>query len=738
MTRRARNLLFVSPLGNLTSGSQKALYYLMRFLRDKGYKIVNLHLGEGNQDYETALADQQIMAEPTLFIWWNHEVDSATSVESLKSVVKLISIINSCKIDAVLTNSSVIPWGALAAALTDKPHFWIVHEHARDDSRWLLQHYDFIADFSNTVLASGPDLRDAMADEFARLHKTTPLETFYPYTEVDEVKLLDLPSPRLVSVGTVMPLKNQAELIKAVARLHREGTKVNTLIIGKADDDYYNELHALIKKEHLENYVQFAGNQAKPWNLVSRQDIFIFTSKTESFGLVTIEAKKLGLPVIIADSSAEALLKLKILKPNETYHLGDVKGLAAKITELLHRREPVDTHSLAKLNQQTSVDRCYAVFDKLLRDLPKHNPRGSLAEVADFVTTGIQSFTQIITEQGRIMAEQQQFLQRQEQEITRLKHHITAMTQSFVYKITRLVTSPARWFKRLVRHLINQRPVIIRARENYFLDQPTNLHVQYSTAVIIHLYYIDKWSFFTKRLQRLRKIIPFDLFVTLPENQRDFRKQIMEDFPAANVFVVPNHGRDVLPFLKIAQILQQHNYASLLKVHTKKSTHRSDGQDWFESMVNSLIPEATILSRLRVKLNDSHTGVIGPRDYYYPLTVNFPANYPTIAHVLAKLYQPSVTQWVHDNWQDLGFFGGTMFWARLDAIAPLLNLSQRNFEPENGQIDGTFAHALERLLCIVPELAHKNFYEISPHNLREIPYRSDNIPEWSTDHDKTI
>lgn len=51
----------------------------------------------------------------------------------------------------------------------------------------------------------------------------------------------------------------------------------------------------------------------------------------------------------------------------------------------------------------------------------------------------------------------------------------------------------------------------------------------------------------------------------------------------------------------------------------------------------------------------------------------------------------------------LRFPVGSMFWARVAAIRPLLDLALTpdHFPPEAGQMDGTLAHAIERMLGVV-------------------------------------
>lgn len=254
-------------------------------------------------------------------------------------------------------------------------------------------------------------------------------------------------------------------------------------------------------------------------------------------------------------------------------------------------------------------------------------------------------------------------------------------------------------------------------------------------AVVIHLFYIDNWPLFKRKLGNLLHE-QFDLFITMPQQNEDFIENITRDFPRANVLIVPNHGRDVLPFVKVARLIKEMGYTSLLKFHSKKSTHRTDGQDWLEGMLDSLLPEdKELITSVRGVLRNSETGIIGPSGVYYPLTVNFPANGAHMTNIVSKLYgRHKAYEVLQERRQEYGFFGGTMFWARLDAVEKLLNWPVWYFEREQGQIDGTFAHALERLFCIVPEIEGKKMYELSGQQLINRDYNSDNIPNWSEDH----
>lgn len=167
----------------------------------------------------------------------------------------------------------------------------------------------------------------------------------------------------------------------------------------------------------------------------------------------------------------------------------------------------------------------------------------------------------------------------------------------------------------------------------------------------------------------------------------------------ADVRVFENRGRDVLPFLHIADELLDAGEQVVLKLHTKRSIHREDGDAWRAEMIKSLLAPARA-TKLLDAFKDPALGIVAPEGHIHPLAFFLSANEAAINHLLRR----TGTRWKDDD-PDLTFPAGSMFWIRLDTLRPLLDahLSDDDFEPEAGQLDGTLAHAIERLFGL---LAH--------------------------------
>jgi hypothetical protein len=107
--------------------------------------------------------------------------------------------------------------------------------------------------------------------------------------------------------------------------------------------------------------------------------------------------------------------------------------------------------------------------------------------------------------------------------------------------------------------------------ESYFLKKEGSFIKNSDFAVVLHLYHKESWhSIFNKKLTHLEKKMNFDLYITIPSENYMYLDEIRKSFPSANFLVVPNRGRDVLPFIKTSNILYQMGYLKVLKIHSKK------------------------------------------------------------------------------------------------------------------------------------------------------------------------
>lgn len=121
---------------------------------------------------------------------------------------------------------------------------------------------------------------------------------------VFRIKFVPLPNSQninFVTMGRMSPEKNHANLIKAFARFHKEHENSCLYIIGEGP--LLNSTRTLITKLKLTGKVILTGNMENPFSLMKMCDCFLLPSLHEGLPMVLLEARTLGLPIIVSDFS---------------------------------------------------------------------------------------------------------------------------------------------------------------------------------------------------------------------------------------------------------------------------------------------------------------------------------------------------------------------------------------------------------------------------------------------------
>lgn len=213
-----------------------------------------------------------------------------------------------------------------------------------------------------------------------------------------------------------------------------------------------------------------------------------------------------------------------------------------------------------------------------------------------------------------------------------------------------------------------------------------------NNACILHLYYTDLIDELNDVLMPINNHV--DLFISIPEST-PFRviKKVVETWPNCYIKLVSNKGRDFLPFVKVLPIVEELEYELCCKIHSKKSVHRIDGDMWRNQLLKNLINE-NFKEEVELKfLLDKELGVLAPFGNMFKVKDYLGSNINDL-RILATRFNISLEE-ILDSY----FVAGSMFWFRVKNLASLsTKINEEDFQSEMGQLDGTFAHALERFI----------------------------------------
>ncbi|WP_161957200.1 glycoside hydrolase family 99-like domain-containing protein [Aestuariivirga litoralis] len=220
----------------------------------------------------------------------------------------------------------------------------------------------------------------------------------------------------------------------------------------------------------------------------------------------------------------------------------------------------------------------------------------------------------------------------------------------------------------------------------HYLAPPIPSHRRSDIALIFHLHYEEAWPDLLLAHQRLERHEP-DVFVTV--TSLALAKLVSNCIPTAMIEIVDNRGRDIRPFLMTYARIAQLGYRAVGKFHGKLSVYREDGPELRTKLIEDLASDTALnvlLTRPQLGLLTARGALIDHSDKNLTFSGDLTSR---VANGLGL-----------KNWKGT-FPAGSMFWFRPEALTPLLSLNSDMFDIERGLVDGTLAHAIERLFCAV-------------------------------------
>ncbi len=229
-------------------------------------------------------------------------------------------------------------------------------------------------------------------------------------------------------------------------------------------------------------------------------------------------------------------------------------------------------------------------------------------------------------------------------------------------------------------------------------------------AIYVHIYYADLWPEFARLIKK--QTFGFDLFVTCTTGKGHDEKiieKVKHDFPDATVFSILNHGRDIFPFIHLVNSGIFEPYKAVCKLHTKKSPHRPDGAEWRQHLTDGVLGDPT-QTHLRLKqfIQLKNAAFWVADGQFFDNVRLWGPNEATVTKLMRRLeYRIDPT--------NLSFPAGSIYWVKPIVLEMLrgLQLTHRDFHIEQGEVDGTMAHAIERALGYIVKAADMSVLQAS-------------------------
>lgn len=164
----------------------------------------------------------------------------------------------------------------------------------------------FATDYLACSTAAGQFLYGSRITEDLRFRvilNSVETEQYFTTYEVPDGMLRKLQWRYVTHVGRFAEVKNHDFMIDIAAELKKAGLKIALVFVG--DGELLEHCIERVRREHLEEYVQFLGQRKDVARILLSSDAFILPSHYEGMPLSVIEAQAAGLHCLVANHITE-------------------------------------------------------------------------------------------------------------------------------------------------------------------------------------------------------------------------------------------------------------------------------------------------------------------------------------------------------------------------------------------------------------------------------------------------
>ncbi len=152
-----------------------------------------------------------------------------------------------------------------------------------------------------------------------------------------DINTVDQPV-NILFLSNLMPSKGPMEFLIAAKRIVSVNKNIHFYLAGpKMSDLHFRELTEFIKNERLNDFITMTGPiyGHEKETLFAKNDIFVFPTKDEAFGLVNLEAMRAGVPIVSTNEGSIPEVVLNgingfIVEP------GDIEELTERVLLLIN------------------------------------------------------------------------------------------------------------------------------------------------------------------------------------------------------------------------------------------------------------------------------------------------------------------------------------------------------------------------------------------------------------------